>query len=66
MRHEGFLHGPGADPAHEVRFASSLVIGTGFSTATEGLLADDCTGGFVIDIEVAGGMSEFSGGLDNG
>jgi hypothetical protein len=55
-RYESFLDCPGRNPAHKIGLGAGLIIGTGCSTAAEGLLADNGACRFVVDIEITGGI----------
>src|SRR5689334_11655466 len=57
-RRERLLDRAGADPAGQVQLRTSLVVRPGGAGAAERLLADDGAGGFVVDVEIAGGLSE--------
>src|ERR1039457_115354 len=55
---EGLLEGAGRYPAQQVERRASLVVGAALPGPPEGLLAHHRPGRFVIDVEVAGGVSE--------
>ena len=51
---EGFLDGPGVDPAQQVEFATCLVVCSGSPGTTEGLQSDYCAGRFIVNIKITG------------
>ena len=55
---EGFLDGSGGDPAFQVEPGTGFVVGSRCAAASEGLLADDGSGGLVVDVEIAGGVDK--------
>ena len=57
-RDERLLDRPGRGPAQQVQRRTGLVVGARCAGAAERLLADDGPGGFVVDVEVPGGMPE--------
>ena len=64
-RIEGLLDHPRGDPAQQVEHRTGLVVGAGGAGPPEGLLADHSAGGLVVDVEVAGGVVQRVGGLDD-
>ena len=57
-RDHGFLDRPGAHPAEQVHRAARLVVRPRRPGATEGLLTHDGPGGLVVDVEIAGRVSQ--------
>ena len=55
---KGLLDRMGAEPADHVQASAGFIIGAGGPGSAEGLLADDGAGTFVVDVEVAGCISE--------
>ena len=64
-RTEVLLHGPGADPAHQIQLRAGLVVGARGPRAAERLLTDHRAGRLVVDVEVAGGITQRRGRLDD-
>ena len=62
-RHQSLLHGTRQHPADEVELAAGLVVGTGCAGSAERLHADNGSGGFVVDVEVAGSIFQPAGNL---
>lgn len=61
---KGLLDGTGGDEAGQDGGRSSLVVGAGGTSTTEGLLTDDGTGALVVDVEVSGSVAELVGAQD--
>src|SRR5690606_31550964 len=57
-RDEVLLDRARRDPAQQVERRARLVVGAAGAAAAEGLLADDGARGLVVDVEVAGGVTE--------
>src|SRR5690606_25248869 len=57
-RRERLLDRPGADPAEQVVVEAGLVVRAARTGAAERLLRDDGAGRLVVDVEVAGRLSE--------
>jgi len=65
-RYQCFLDGPGADPTQKVQQGPRFVIGSGPTRSAKWLLTYDCTGRFVVDVEVAGCVFQCAHGVVNG
>ena len=53
---EGLLDGLGRSPTDEVEVGTGLVVGAAGAGTAEGLLANDSSGGLVVEVDVAGGI----------
>src|SRR6266571_2674102 len=57
-RHEVLLHGPRRRPANQIQQAARLVVRTAGPPTTERLLSHDGSRRLVVEVEVAGGVSQ--------
>ena len=63
---EGLLDGLRRGPADEVEVGACLVVGAAGTSTSEGLLSNDCSGGLVVVVDVAGCVFQYLGTLTEG